>query len=250
MIAAEERSSTDTVRLQDVTKTYGTGTTAVHALRGIDIVLPSGSFTAVMGPSGSGKSTLLHCAAGLDTATSGNVWLGSTNLSLLSESKLTELRRTRVGFIFQAYNLIAALTVADNITLPLRLAKTKPDRTWLTELAERVGLSDHLRRRPSELSGGQQQRVAIARALITRPAVVFADEPTGALDSGTGHQVLELLRGLVDSLDQRVLMVTHDPVAASWGDRVVFLADGALAGELEQPTPDQIADRMTALGER
>nr|WP_242582366.1 ABC transporter ATP-binding protein [Amycolatopsis sp. 195334CR] len=245
----EQRATAESVRLEAVTKVYGTGKSAVHALRGVDLNLPHGSFTAVMGPSGSGKSTLLHCAAGLDRPTSGAVRLGDKDLSQLTEAQLTELRRTRVGFIFQAYNLIGSLTVAENITLPLRLANVKTDKAWLAEIVAQVGLSDRLKHKPSELSGGQQQRVAIARALITQPTVVFADEPTGALDTRTGHQVLELLRRMVDTLGQRVLMVTHDPVAASWADRVVFLADGALAGELERPSPDQVADRLTRLGE-
>jgi putative ABC transport system ATP-binding protein len=239
----------DQVRLEGVTKVYGSGKSAVHALRGVDLDLPDGSFTAVMGPSGSGKSTLLHCAAGLDRPTSGSVHLGDTDLAGLSETDLTELRRTRIGFIFQAYNLINALTVAENITLPTRLARTRTDKAWLAEIVDQVGLTDRLRHRPHELSGGQQQRVAIARALITRPTVVFADEPTGALDTRTGHQVLELLRRMVDTLGQRVLMVTHDPVAASWADRVVFLADGLEAGRMERPTPKLVADRMTMLGE-
>jgi len=246
----EQRTTSEAVRLESVTRVYGSGKSGVHALRGVDLSLWRGSFTAVMGPSGSGKSTLLHCAAGLDRPTSGAVWVGSTELSKLSEAELTELRRTKIGFIFQAYNLIGSLTVAENITLPLRLAKATTDEAWLTEITTRIGLTERLKHRPSELSGGQQQRVAIARALITRPTVVFADEPTGALDTRAGHQVLELLRRMVDTLDQRVLMVTHDPVAASWADRVVFLADGALAGDLQHPTPEQVADRLTKLGER
>ncbi|ADD42320.1 ABC transporter ATP-binding protein [Stackebrandtia nassauensis] len=239
------RTDTEVVRVEAVTKDYGT----VKALRGVDLDLPGGGFTAVMGPSGSGKSTLLHCAAGLDRPSSGSVWLGATDLATLSETALTELRRTRIGFIFQAYNLIGSLTVEQNITLPLRLAGARADPDWLAEIVTQVGLDQRLTHRPARLSGGQQQQVAIARALITRPAVVFADEPTGALDTRTGQQVLELLRRMVDTFGQRVLMVTHDPVAASWADRVVFLADGKLAGELRRPDPEQVAARLTTLGE-
>lgn len=245
----DQRTTADVVRLDSVSKVYGSGKGGVHALRSVDLQLAQGSFTAVMGPSGSGKSTLLHCAAGLDRPTSGTVLLGSSNLSQMSEAQLTELRRTNVGFIFQAYNLIGSLTVSDNITLPLRLAKGKADQEWLADIVAQVGLTERLTHMPSELSGGQQQRVAIARALITRPTVIFADEPTGALDSRTGLHVLELLRRLVDSHGQRVLMVTHDPVAASWSDRVVFLKDGSLAGELERPSPESVADHLTRLGE-
>jgi putative ABC transport system ATP-binding protein len=248
-VMEQPTTTAEAVRLQAVTKVYGDGKSAVHALRGVDLTLPPASFTAVMGPSGSGKSTLLHCAAGLDKPTSGSVLLGSTDLAQLNETQLTELRRTKIGFIFQAYNLIASLTVAENITLPLRLAKARTDTAWMNEIVTQVGLADRLKHRPSELSGGQQQRVAIARALLPRPTVVFADEPTGALDTRTGHQVLELLRRMVDTFGQRVLMVTHDPVAASWADKVIFLADGSLAGELKRPAPEQVADRMTKLGE-
>ncbi|WP_033400039.1 ABC transporter ATP-binding protein [Actinokineospora enzanensis] len=235
--------------LEAVRKVYGRGGGAVTALDGVSVALAKGSFTAVMGPSGSGKSTFLHCAAGLDRPTDGRVLLGDTDLAGLGETALTQLRRGRIGFIFQAYNLLPALDVAQNITLPLRLAGSRVDHTWLREVAQRVGIADRLHHRPAELSGGQQQRVAIARALVTRPEVVLADEPTGALDSRTGRQVLELLRELVDTLGQTVLMVTHDPVAASYAHRVLFLADGRLAGALEQPTPDAVAERMTHLGE-
>lgn len=237
------------VRLQSVTKVYGTGPGAVRALHGVDLDLPAATFTAVMGPSGSGKSTLLHCAAGLDRPTSGSVWLGAVDLAGLTETQLTELRRSKIGFIFQAYNLINALTVEENITLPLRLAGARADRAWLAEIVQQVGLAERVRHRPNELSGGQQQRVAIARALITRPAVIFADEPTGALDTRTAALVLDLLARLVRTLGQRVLMVTHDPVAASRADRVIFLADGQRAGDLIRPSPDEVAERMTKLGE-
>ncbi|MEU7178440.1 ABC transporter ATP-binding protein [Streptomyces celluloflavus] len=237
------------VRLDGVRKTYGSGAGAVHALRDLSLGFPRGSFTAVMGPSGAGKSTFLHCAAGLDRPDAGTVVLGGTDLSDLTEVELTMLRRERVGFVFQAYNLMAALTVADNITLPLMLADRQPDRAWLDRVVSQVGLGDRLAHRPSELSGGQQQRVAIARALAARPEVVFADEPTGALDGRTARQVLQLLRDIVDSTGQTVVMVTHDPVAASYAHRVVFLADGRYAEELTGPTPDRIAERMTRLGE-
>jgi putative ABC transport system ATP-binding protein len=237
------------IQLESVSKIYGSGKSAVHALRGVSLGLPSGSFTAVMGPSGSGKSTMLHCAAGLDRPSDGSVRLGGVELGGMNEKQLTELRRDKVGFVFQAYNLVNALTVAENIGLPPRLSRKKLDKAWLREIADQVGLGERLGSRPSELSGGQQQRVAIARALVMRPDAVVADEPTGALDTRTGRQVLELLRRLVDTMGQTVFMVTHDPVAASWADKVIFLADGRLAGELPRPTPEQVAERMTHLGE-
>nr|WP_281352219.1 ABC transporter ATP-binding protein [Phytoactinopolyspora alkaliphila] len=215
----------------------------------VSVQLDRGSFTAVMGPSGSGKSTFLHCAAGLDRPTSGAVTLGDTDLSGLGEKALTKIRRERVGFIFQSYNLLPSLTVEQNITLPLRLAGRPADHAWLSRVVADVGLSDRLAYRPSQLSGGQQQRVAIARALITRPDAIFADEPTGALDSRTGQQVLRLLREIVHAGGQTVLMVTHDPVVASFAQRVLFLADGRLAGALDEPSPETIAERMTHLGE-
>jgi putative ABC transport system ATP-binding protein len=237
------------VQLTEVSKVYGRGAASVTALDKVSIALARGSFTAVMGPSGSGKSTFLHCAAGLDRPTSGTVSLGDTDLSRLKEVALTALRRERVGFVFQAYNLLPALTVEQNITLPLRLAGRQVEQGWLRQVVAQVGLADRLSHLPSELSGGQQQRVAIARALVTRPEVMFADEPTGALDTRTGRQVLTLLRGVVDHFGQTVLMVTHDPVAASFADRVVFLADGRLADSLERPNPSAVAERMTRLGE-
>lgn len=203
-----------------------------------------------MGPSGSGKSTFLHCAAGLDRPTSGEVWLGGTELSGLSENRLTRLRRERVGFVFQAYNLLSALTVQDNITMPLRLSGTAVDREWAEQVVARVGMAERLHHRPAELSGGQQQRAAVARALITRPELVLADEPTGALDSRSGAQVLSLLRESADDLGQTVLMVTHDPVAASYAQNVLFLADGRLVDSLEAPTPAAVAERISRLGER
>ncbi|RKT56726.1 ABC transporter ATP-binding protein [Saccharothrix australiensis] len=237
------------LRLESVRKVYGSGSNAVTALDGVTAGLRRGAFTAVMGPSGSGKSTFLHCAAGLDRPTSGRVLLGDTDLTGLSENALTELRRQRIGFVFQAYNLIPSLTVRQNITLPLRFAGARVDEDWLREIVARVGIAALLDRRPAELSGGQQQRVAIARALVTRPEVLLADEPTGALDTRTGRQVLDLLRGLVDTVGQTVLMVTHDPVAASFAHSVLFLADGRFAGELREPTPDQVVRRLTGLGE-
>jgi putative ABC transport system ATP-binding protein len=228
---------------------FGRGAASVTALDKVSIALPVGSFSAVMGPSGSGKSTLLHCAAGLDRPTSGTVYLGDTDMSRLKEAALTGLRRERVGFVFQDYNLLPALTVEQNITLPLRLAGRRVEPGWLHQVVEQVGLADRISHLPSELSGGQQQRVAIARALVTHPEVMFADEPTGALDTRTGRQVLMLLRSVVDTFGQTVLMVTHDPVAASFADRVVFLADGRFADSLERPTPPVVAERMTRLGE-
>ncbi|MEU7025697.1 ABC transporter ATP-binding protein [Streptomyces sp. SBR177] len=236
--------------LRDVTKNYGRGGNAVQALRGISVELARGSFTAVMGPSGSGKSTFLHCAAGLDRPSGGEVWLGGVPLSGMRESGLTRLRRERIGFVFQAYNLLPSLDVQDNITMPLRLGGVATDRAWLREVTERVGLAERLRHRPSELSGGQQQRVAIARALISRPDVVMADEPTGALDSRTGQEVLSLFRELVDQLGQTVLMVTHDPVAASYAHSVLFLADGRLVERMDSPRADRVAERMAHLGGR
>jgi putative ABC transport system ATP-binding protein len=237
------------VQLEAVAKTYGTGDGAVSALRGVTLRLRRGLFTAVMGPSGSGKSTFLHCAAGLDRPTSGSVLLGGVDLGGLKETALTELRRDRIGFIFQAYNLVPSLSALDNITLPLRFAGRSVDQAWLREVVGRVGLAQHLDRKPSQLSGGQQQRVAIARALITRPEVVFADEPTGALDTRTGAQVLTLLRDLVEGIGQTVVMVTHDPIAASHAHNVIFLADGQVVDEVVNPTPELVATRMTTLGD-
>jgi putative ABC transport system ATP-binding protein len=237
------------VRLENVSKGYGSASGRVTALNEVSIVMPRRSFTAIMGPSGSGKSTFLHCAAGLDSPSSGRVTLGGTELSTLSARGLSVFRRDHVGFVFQSYNLLPHLSVAQNITLPLLLGRHRVDQAWFDHVTEAVGLADMTGRRPLELSGGQQQRAAIARALITRPDAVFADEPTGALDSRTGRQVLELLRYTVAELDQTVVMVTHDPVAASYADRVVFLADGRLVGSLDDPNAQSIADRMTHLGE-
>jgi putative ABC transport system ATP-binding protein len=235
-------------RAEALTKTYGTGQVTVTALDQVTLGIPAGSFTAVMGPSGSGKSTLMHCMAGLDSVDSGRAWIGDEEITTLHDRQLTKVRRDRVGFVFQAYNLLPVLTAADNITLPLDIAGRTADREWLDTIIETVGLKARLHHRPSELSGGQQQRVAIARALAGRPAIIFADEPTGNLDSKAGTEVLDLLRRSVREFGQTIVMVTHDPVAASYADRVVFLADGRLAGELERPTPQSVLNRMTTLG--
>jgi putative ABC transport system ATP-binding protein len=238
-----------TVHLTAVSKVYGRGHNSVAALRELSLALAPGSYTAVMGPSGSGKSTFLHCAAGLDRPTSGTIHLAGCDLGSLGEDALSRLRRERIGFVFQSFNLVPSLNALQNITLPLRLAKRQPDRAWLEEVTARVGLAERVRHRPAELSGGQQQRVAIARALVTRPDVIFADEPTGALDTRTGRDILTLLREAVDGLGQTVVMVTHDPVAAASADTVVFLADGRIAGTMAAPTPDRVATRMTHLGD-
>lgn len=235
------------VRLVQVRRSYPNGTGSIEALAGVTLSLAPGSFTAVMGPSGSGKSTLLNCAAGLDTPSSGQVLIGDADLGALSPDAVTRLRRERVGFVFQAYNLVGHLTVAENIALPLLLGGREPDRELRDWLMAAVGLTGMADRLPGELSGGQAQRVAIARALITRPAVVFADEPTGALDSHTGAQVLGVLRDTASALRQTLVLVTHDPQVASAADRVVFLADGRLAGHLDAPTAAQVTARMTEL---
>ena len=240
----------DAVRLEAVSKTYGAGDNAVAALRGVSLAFPAGSFTAVMGPSGSGKSTLLQCAAGLDVPTSGRVLIDGTDLTGLGERALTLLRRDRVGFVFQAFNLLPSLTAEQNVALPLRLAGHRPDPALVGRALHDVGLADRAGHRPGELSGGQQQRVAIARALVTRPAVLFADEPTGALDTATSRGLLQTLRNLVDRGDEglsTIVMVTHDPVVAAFAHRVAFLADGRLAGELADPTARAVAARMTGL---
>ncbi|WP_055568570.1 ABC transporter ATP-binding protein [Streptomyces atriruber] len=237
----------DGIRLHSVTRRFGSGSTSVTALDDVSLVIPRGTFTAVMGPSGSGKSTLLQCAAGLDRPTSGSVTVGGTELTALSERKLTLLRRERIGFVFQAFNLLPSLTAEQNVALPLRLSGRRPKRAQVREALRQVGLGDRARHRPTELSGGQQQRVALARALITRPDVLFGDEPTGALDSRTGRDVLALLCGTVDRDGQTIVMVTHDPVAASWADRVVFLVDGRMNGELSGAAAEDIAAHMTKL---
>ena len=228
-------------------KTYGRGDTAVRALDGVDVDFERGRLTATMGPSGSGKSTLMHCLAGLDRPTSGTVVVDGETVSAMSERHLTRLRRERLGFVFQAFNLVPTLTALENITLPLDIARRKVDKDHLDAVVQAVGLADRLGHKPGELSGGQQQRVACARALVTRPAVVFADEPTGNLDSTSARDVLGFLRRSVDELGQSVVMVTHDPTAASYADRVLFLADGRIVDELRDPTPDTVLERLGAL---
>ncbi|UUN29873.1 ABC transporter ATP-binding protein [Streptomyces sp. FIT100] len=243
----QDRDTGPAVELRGVGRRYGRGSGAVHALRGIDLTLERGTFTAVMGPSGSGKSTFLQCAAGLDRPTSGSVRLGGTEITGMSEGRLTALRRSRLGFVFQSFNLLPSLTVEQNVLLPMRLAGRRSGQAEAAGMLARVGLGEHARRRPGQLSGGQQQRVAIARALVTRPDVVFADEPTGALDTGTAAEVLGLLRQAVDGMGATMVMVTHDPAAAAWADRVLFLADGVIADSLHGAPAARIADRMTAL---
>ncbi|MFF1764864.1 ABC transporter ATP-binding protein [Streptomyces sp. NPDC058249] len=235
------------IQLRSVSRRFGSGDSAVTALDQVSLSFPEGTFTAVMGPSGSGKSTLLQCAAGLDRPTSGSVVIGGTDLTKLNETKLTLLRRERIGFVFQSFNLLPSLTAEQNVALPLRLAGRRPPKARVREVLEQVGLGDRARHRPTEMSGGQQQRVALARALITRPEVLFGDEPTGALDSQTGREVLKLLRDMVDSDGQTVIMVTHDPVAAAYADRVVCLVDGRVNGEMVGASADDIATRMTRL---
>jgi putative ABC transport system ATP-binding protein len=236
------------VAAAELVKVYGSGDTAVRALGGVTIEFFTARFTAIMGPSGSGKSTLMHCLAGLDTPTSGSVRIGAAELSGLPDRALTLLRRSHVGFVFQSFNLLPALTAEQNIRLPLDLAGRWPEPDWWDQVIGRLDLADRLGHRPSELSGGQQQRVACARALITRPDVVFADEPTGNLDSASGAEVLGFLRASVRELGQTVIMVTHDPVAASYADRVVFLADGRVSGELSAPTPQSVLDHLKLAG--
>jgi putative ABC transport system ATP-binding protein len=235
-------------RAVDLVKVYGQGDTAVKALDGVTVEFATGQFSAIMGPSGSGKSTLMHCLAGLDTVTSGQVYVGGTELSGLGDKELTALRRDKVGFVFQAYNLVPTLSALENITLPLDIAKRKPDQEWLDRVIDTVGLRNRLDHRPAELSGGQQQRVAAARALASRPAIVFADEPTGNLDSRASAEVLEFLRRSVADFHQTIVMVTHDPVAAGYAQRVVFLVDGRIVDETTDPTPEAVLDRMKGLG--
>jgi putative ABC transport system ATP-binding protein len=235
-------------RAVDAVKVYGTGPAAVRALDGVTVDFPAGKYTAVMGPSGSGKSTLLHCMAGLDSLTSGKVYIGETDLTSLGEKRLTQLRRDKIGFVFQAYNLIPTLNAAENVTLPMDIAGRKPDAQWLDTVIRTVGLSDRLTHRPSELSGGQQQRVAAARALASRPEIVFADEPTGNLDSKASAELLAFLQRAVREFGQTIVMVTHDPIAASYSDRVVFLADGRIVDEMAEPTAERVLDRMKLLG--
>jgi putative ABC transport system ATP-binding protein len=235
-------------RAVDATKRYGHDDTEVRALDGVSVEFATSHFTAIMGPSGSGKSTLMHTMAGLDSLTSGEVWIGDVELSHLREKKLTQLRRDRIGFVFQAFNLVPTLTAAENIALPMRLAGRKPEHEWFDQVVDTVGLRSRLQHRPSELSGGQQQRVAVARALVSRPDIVFADEPTGNLDSRTSTEILSFMREAVREFGQTIVMVTHDPVAASYADRAVFLADGRIVDDLDDPTTETVFDRMRTLG--
>jgi putative ABC transport system ATP-binding protein len=235
-------------RAANVSKSYGAGDNAVHALDDVSVSLAAGEFTAIMGPSGSGKSTLLHVLAGLDRPTTGEIYVGDTEITTLKDKALTLLRRDQIGFIFQSFNLLPTLTAAENIVLPIKIAGRKPDAFWVQSIVETVGLTERLSHRPSQLSGGQQQRVAAARALASRPQIVFADEPTGALDSKSGAELLGFLRKAVKELDQTVVMVTHDPVAASYADRVLFLADGKIVDEMTEPTADSVLDYMKRLG--
>jgi putative ABC transport system ATP-binding protein len=232
----------------DATKVYGRGDAEVRALDGVTVDFGTGRFTAIMGPSGSGKSTLMHCLAGLDSLTSGSAWVGDTDLRTLKDRQLTKLRRDRIGFVFQAFNLVPTLSAEENITLPLALAGRRPDREWVDLVIDTVGLRSRLAHRPSELSGGQQQRVAVARALASRPDIIFADEPTGNLDSRTGAEILSFMRQAVREFGQTIVMVTHDPVAASYADRALFLADGRIVDDLPDPTADAVFDRMRHLG--
>jgi len=231
-------------RAADAVKTYGAGDAAVHALAGVTVQFPERQFTAIMGPSGSGKSTLMQCVAGLDRLTSGSAFIGGTDLSQLNKTDLTLLRRDRLGFIFQQYNLIASLSARENILLPMTLAGRRPDGAWMDEIVRTVGMSDRMDNLPSQLSGGQQQRVAVARALVPRPEIVFADEPTGALDSRTGIEILTFMRRAVDESGQTIVMVTHDPHAASYADTVLFLEDGQIVDQMDEPTSDRVLDRM------
>jgi putative ABC transport system ATP-binding protein len=241
-------TSTIAARAVDAVKVYGMGDAEVRALDGVTAAFPKREFTAIMGPSGSGKSTLLHCMAGLDKLTSGQAYIGDVDLGALNEKKLTLLRREKVGFIFQAYNLVGTLTAGENITLPLDIAGEKPDESWITTVVETVGMQQRLQHHPAELSGGQQQRVAAARALASRPEIVFADEPTGNLDSKAGNELLEFLKKATGEFGQTIVMVTHDPAAAAYSDRVLFLADGRIASQMREPTADKVLDRMKELG--
>jgi putative ABC transport system ATP-binding protein len=247
--ATPTMTSTAAAGATEATKYYGEGDTTVHALDGVTVSFERGKFTAIMGPSGSGKSTLMHCLAGLDRLTSGRVFIGETYLDTLNDSQLTELRRDMVGFVFQAFNLIPTLSAAENITLPMDLAGRKPDQDWFHQVVSTLGLDDRLSHRPSELSGGQQQRVAVARALASRPQIIFADEPTGNLDSRSGAEILQFMRAAVDELGQTIVMVTHDPNAAAYADRVVFLVDGRIVQELDRPSAAAVLDMIKNLGD-
>lgn len=251
MSALPPPSTTDVIsaaRSVGAKKIYGSGDSEVRALDGVDVTFEKGKFTAIMGPSGSGKSTLMHCIAGLDSLTAGEVYIGDTELSRLSDKQLTMLRRKKVGFIFQAFNLIPTLSALENLMLPLTLGRQSGDKAWIDRVIDTISLRDRLDHRPSELSGGQQQRVAIARALASRPDIIFADEPTGNLDSKTGTEVLQFMRKAVSELGQTIVMVTHDAIAASYADRIVFLADGKIAGEMTSPTPQKVLDYLKHLG--
>ncbi len=241
----EQKAAARTV---DAVKVYGRGQTEVLALDGVSVEFIAGRFTAIMGPSGSGKSTLLHCVAGLDTLTSGKAFIGDADLSTLNDQRLTALRRDRVGFVFQAFNLVPTITAAENITLPLLLAGRRGNRAWISKIIRTMDIAGRLRHRPDEMSRGQQQRVAIARALASRPEIIFADEPTGNLDSHAGTEVLTFMRRAVDELSQTIVMVTHDPVAASYADRIVFLADGRIVDEMLQPAAERVLERMKRFG--
>jgi len=247
--ATSSRPTTAIARAIDAVKVYGSGDTEVRALDGVTVELPGGHFTAIMGPSGSGKSTLMHCLAGLDNLTSGRVFIGDVELSQLSDKELTLLRRERIGFVFQSFNLIPTLTALENITLPMDLAGTQPDQAWIDEVVSTVRLGDRLKHRPSELSGGQQQRVAVGRALASRPQIIFADEPTGNLDSRAGAEILEFMRNAVRSLGQTIVMVTHDPVAAGYADTALFLNDGRIVDTMSDPTAQKVLDRMKQFGD-
>jgi putative ABC transport system ATP-binding protein len=249
--AAPSSASTLTAvaRAVDAVKIYGSGATEVRALDGVTVEFPAGHFTAIMGPSGSGKSTLMHCVAGLDSLTSGRVFIGDTDLSQLSDRDLTVLRRERIGFVFQSFNLIPTLSAIENITLPLDLAGKTPDQAWIDGVVQTVRLADRLDHRPSELSGGQQQRVAVARALASRPEIIFADEPTGNLDSRAGAEILDFMRRAVRDLGQTIVMVTHDPVAAGYADNAVFLADGRIVDTMDDPTAEKVLDRLKQFGD-
>ncbi|HEX2383619.1 MAG TPA: ABC transporter ATP-binding protein [Acidimicrobiales bacterium] len=254
MASAETQPSsvatiTAAARSVDAVKIYGSGDTAVRALDGVSVSFPPAHFTAIMGPSGSGKSTLMHCVAGLDALTSGQVFIGEVELSTLSDKELTLLRRENVGFVFQTFNLIPTLTALENMTLPMDLANKDPDQAWLDTVIGTVGLADRLKHRPSELSGGQQQRVAVARALASRPQIIFADEPTGNLDSRAGAEILTFMRKAVDDLEQTIVMVTHDPVAASYADTALFLVDGRIVDTMPEPSAQKVLDRLKALGD-
>jgi putative ABC transport system ATP-binding protein len=246
--APSPTGSAPAARAVGATKSYGKGDGVVTALDRVSVDFAAGAFTAIMGPSGSGKSTLMHCLAGLDELTGGQVLIGDVDLTTLNDKHLTLLRRDRIGFVFQAYNLVPTLTALENITLPMDLAGRKPDRAWMDQVIATVGLADRLTHRPSELSGGQQQRVAVARALAGQPAIIFADEPTGNLDSRAGAEILDFMRRAVRELGQTIVMVTHDPVAASYADRVVFLADGRIVDEIDRPTAESVLDRMKTFG--